>query len=310
MKLPLIAILFSVIATAADESAFAARALLVSENGASREIRLLSATKDTFLYQDKEGSGKTVEARMPQDGTISLLEPREFTEAMDLYQARNYKDARLAFIRVKDRFKPVGLLENSPAALAAFYEMECLRKTGDLEGLASALQQFTRNTITREILLSQIELYVLWDAVRTKSWERLETLTAERLSTRLPGDRSAQVAMCHGLALEGLNRSQEAPPFYQIAITADSGTSEEIARQAALRILAIHHANPQVKHALKHWGTSSEDKTSKGYKDLLEAAAVASIFEMSLGAGNSLPVEFKAFLKCTAHASTANSSPL
>jgi tetratricopeptide (TPR) repeat protein len=304
MKFPLLAILFTTIAAAADEPAFAARALLVSENGASREIRLLSATKDTFLYQEMEGAGKTVGARMPQDGTVFLLEPREFTEAMDLYQAHKYQDARLAFIRVKERFKPVGLLENSPAALAAFYEMECLRKTGDLEGLASALQQFTRNTITRETLLSQIELYVLWDAVRTKSWERLETLATERLSTRLPGDRRAQVAMCHGLALEGLNRPHEALPSYQTALTADSGTSEEIARQAALRILAIHHANPQVKNALKHWGTSDEDKNSMGYRNLLEAAAVASMFEMTLGAGTALPEEFLAFLKCRARPGT------
>jgi tetratricopeptide (TPR) repeat protein len=306
MKIPLTAILLATISTSAKESAFDAPALLVSENGASREIRLLSANRETFLYQEKGSDGRTIEARMPQDGTLYLFEPREFAEAMDLYQARRYKDARSAFIRVKERFKPVGLLENSPAALAAYYEMECLRKTGDLEGLAAALQLFTRYTLTRETMLSQIELYVLWDAVRTKSWERLETLATERQAGRLPEDRRAQVAMCHGLALEGLKRPQDALTAYQIALTADSGTSEEIARQATLRILAIHHADAEVMQALKRWGKADEDKSSKAFSNLNEATAVASMFEMSLGAGTALPDEFKVFLKCNASIHTAD----
>lgn len=277
-------------AAAADtEAPF--EALFIAKDGTSRPIQLLSATKDTFVYQEMRNQGGPVVARIPADGNAYLLEPPELSEAMDLYQSRKYQEARAAFVRVKDAFKPVALLENSPAALAAFYEMECLRKTGDPDGLSAAIQCFTGFTLTHEYFLSQIELYVLWEAARTKSWERLETLAVERAAARLPGDQRAQVAMCHGLALEGLNRPEEAIAAYQTALTADSGASEEIARAAALRILAIHHADPRVKQAALGKGRTDEDKDG----NLLEAAAVASLFQMSLGAGTPLPDEFKEF---------------
>jgi hypothetical protein len=52
-----------------------------------------------------------------------------------------------------------------------------------------------------------------------------------------------------------------------------------------------------VQNAIKVWGTGDEDKNSKGYSDLLEAAAVASLYELSLGAGTPLPGEYKTFLQ-------------
>ena len=76
-------------------------------------------------------------------------------------------------------------------------------------------------------------------------------------------------------------------------MAADAGASIEIARQAALRVLAIHKADPAVQAAIKAWGTKEEDKTTQGRADLLEAAAVARLFELALGGGSSLPAEYK-----------------
>ena len=276
---------------------FQTPALLVEKEGAFKKAWIVAATKTAIRYRETEVSVDTKDARISEFGAIFLYEPKEYSAAMDLYQSRKYEEAKAEFIKVKERFKPIMPMENSPAALAAFYEMECLRRLGDFEGLSAALGKFIKDPLTRETQLGQIELYVLWDAVRTKSWDRLDILARERATTKLPGDQRAQVGYCHGLALEGLNRPDDALFAYHTAMTADAGATEELARQAALRILAIHKADAEVQHAIKVWGTEDERPNSRGYSHLTEAGAVAALFEMSLGAGTPLPSELKSFLK-------------
>lgn len=304
MKTLSLAALFSalVLTASAQEVGFQTPILLIEQEKGREtltrtEVWLIAATKTQIRYRVNEKGLDTKDARIGDFRSIYVYEPRDYSIAMDLYQARKYKEAKEMFAALKTRFKPILNLPNSPAALAAFYEMECMRRLGELEDLATALQTFIKDPLTRETQLRQLELYVLWDAVRTKSWSRLEILAKERAETPLPGDQRVQVAYCHGLALEGLNRPQEALFPYETTLTADTGASEELARQAALRILAIHYDNPEVKNAIKVWGTDDENKNSKGYSDLKEAAAVAKLFEMSLGAGTPLPADYKTFLK-------------
>jgi hypothetical protein len=84
---------------------------------------------------------------------------------------------------------------------------------------------------------------------------------------------------------------------YQTAITADAGATEELVRQAALRVLTILQQDEDVKTAMKVWGTPDENRSSKGYERLLEAHGLAKMFEISLGAGTALPPSMKVFLK-------------
>lgn len=299
MNIHSLAALFSAftLAVSAQEASFQAPALVIGKDGAYHRVWLVAATKTSIRYRETEVAADTKDAKISDFSSIYIYEPREYSVAVDLYQSRKYEEAKAKFIEVKERFKPIEPLENSPSALAAFQELECLRKLGDLEGLAAALQTFVKTPLTREIQLRQLELYVIWDAVRTQSWDRVEILAKERANTRLPGDQRAQVAYCHGLALEGKSLPNEALFAYEIAITADGGASEEIARQAALRVLAIHYADPAVQAAIKVWGTNDENKNNKGYADLTEAAGLAELFEMSLGAGTPLPPEYKELLK-------------
>jgi len=284
-------------APTAAATPFQTPALLINSDGSFSKAWLVAATKSSIRYRETEVGVDTKDSRVSEFSAIYLYEPREFSVAMDLYQGRKYQEAKAAFAAVKDRFKSISALENNHSTLSAFYEMECMRRLGDLDGLAAALQKFLKEPLTRETQLRQIEIYVLWDAVRTKSWDRVDILARERDKTKLPGDQRAQVAYCHGLALEGLERPSEALVAYSIAMTADAGASEEIARLAALRVLSIHKANPEVQTAIKVWGTADENKNSKGYSDLLEAASVAELFELSLGAGSPLPSDLKVFLK-------------
>lgn len=294
--LPLL-VLSSQAQTEEPATTFQTPALLIEEDGAHMKVWLTVATKTQIRYRETEVATNTKDAKISDYKAIYLFDPRPYSAAMDLYQGRKYEEAKAAFASVKEHAKPIRQLEDNHSTLAAFYEMECMRKLGDLEGLATALQSFIKSPLTREHHLRQIELYVLWDAARTKSWDRLEILVKERAATRLPSDQRAQVAYLHGLALEGLKRPMEALFAYQTAMTADAGASEDLARLSALRVLAIFAEDPEVQMAIKNWGTKDENKNSKGFSNLMEAAAVAGLFELSLGGGAPLPPEMKSFLK-------------
>lgn len=276
---------------------FLAPALLIEEEGVARKCWLMAATKTDIRYRENEVSVATVDAKVNDYQAIYLYDPREYSQAIDLYQGRKYKEAMPLFRKIKEQYKPVQALENNHSTLSGYYEMECLRRLGDLDGLAAALGKFVKTPLTRKNQLRQIELYVIWDAVRTKSWDRVDIIARDFEKTRLQGDQRAQIAYCHGLALEELKRPREALNAYQTAMTVDAGASEDLAKNAALRVLGIFKADPDVQNAMKVWGTKDENKASQAYSDLLEAAAVARLFELSLGAGASLPADFKPFLK-------------
>jgi len=299
MKRLTFALLLPVLAltTAAEEVSWLLPGHLVGKNGDARRIWLVSATTTTLRYCPSPNSPETTEHRNSESTTVCLDETPELAAAMNLYQARKYTEARSKLIEVKERFKPLADLKNNPSTLAAFYETECLRKSGDLAGLAAARTGFSKAPLTRGNQLRQLELDDVWDAVRMKDWQRVETLAQEWEKSRLPGDQRAQVAYCQGLAFEALNRPEDALFAYDTALTADAGASEEIARPAALRILAIHHADPEVREALRRRGAKNEDKSSAGATQLEEAAGVARLFQLSLGAGTALPDEFAEFLK-------------
>ncbi len=276
---------------------FQIESLLIEKEGAFQKAWIVAATKTSIRYKEAEIAVGTRDARISDYGAIYLYEPKDYTAALDLYQARKYAEAKDAFAKVRDRCKSISALPDNPSTLAAFYEMECMRRLGDLDGLNAALGKFIKDPLTRETNLRQLELYVIWDAVRTKSWDRVEILAKERAATKLPGDQRAQVAYCHGLALEGLERPEEALGAYAIAMTADAAATEELARESALRTLAIHKADPQVQQAIKVWKTKDENRNSRGYSHLTEAGALAALYELTLGAGKPLPDEFKSFLK-------------
>lgn len=264
---------------------FHTAAWLIEKGVEPRKIDLVAATLTSIRYRVPGGSSDVLDFILKEGASVYVCEPIDYTEALDLYQARRYADAKEKLILVKERYRPIEGLEDSISTLAAFYEMECLRKLGDLNGLAAALQKFSKGPLSRDSQARQLELYVLWDAVRTKSWERLETLAKERANVKLPGDRRAQVAFCHGLALEGLGQPIEALIAYQTTITADAGASEVITRQAAIRILAIYHDDAEVKAAIKLRGTPNDAPASSGGMKLAQAEAVATLFQLPFAGG-------------------------
>ncbi|MGL4401702.1 MAG: tetratricopeptide repeat protein [Luteolibacter sp.] len=221
----------------------------------------------------------------------ALPDSREFAAALDLYQGRKYQDALAAFRKI---MRPEA---GGEADAAALYEMECLRKSGDFEGLEQALTEFKGHSNLDANRLRQLEIHRLRDAVRKGEWERADAFANQVDAISLPADQRCQVAFCHGLAFENAGRLAEALIAHNMAMTADAGASEDVARLAAIRVMTLHLADPEVRAAMDRWGTVDDDKDSPGLFRLKEAAAVAVLFERSLGAGSPLPDELGVLLK-------------
>ena len=274
-----------------------AEAFLIDAAGGSQRVWITAAANGNIRYQNQEQGGDSTEAAIAGIASIYLLEPAALSEALELFQARQYTAAKTKFAAIKTAYHALRSLPDNPATLAGYFEMECLRKSGDLAGLAKALEAFDKSGLTRRNQLRQLDLYALWDAVRLKDWPRLQELATARLKERLPGGQRAQVAWCLGVAHESQGKPREAIDAYQIALTADGGASEDLARDAALRVMTLHLKDPEVRAAMKQWGTPSEDAQSPGHRRLAEAAALADLFELGLGAGTALPTEQKELLK-------------
>lgn len=298
--LPYLALPFFAVSAAQAQQAqpaSQAEALLIYEEGDEERVWITAATTAQIRYKSTAAAVDSTDAKIDEFQSIYIFEPPALTEAIELYQARKYSEAKDKLAAVKVAYKGIEELADNPSTLAAFLELECLRKTGDLDGLAKALESFDKAGLTREFQLRQIELYAMWDAVRTKDWGRLENICNERLKERMPGFQRAQVGYCLGLALDSQDKIVPAINAYNITMTADTGASEDITRNAGLNSMRLYKKDPEVQTAIKLWGTPDEVPNSTGHARLLEAAALAELFELTLGGGTPLPPEFKDLLK-------------
>ena len=285
----------------AFSQAFEAEAILSKPNdGGTFRAWILAATKTQIRYKTNKISTDFDDARIADFATVFLVEPPDYAAAMDLYEGRKYKEAQEAFAAVKERCKPIAVMPDNFHTLAAFHEMECFRHLGDYEGLAAVLKTFLKAPMTRANQLRQLDLYIMWDAVRAAAWDRVLIIASERDEEVLPGYQRAQVAYCKALALDNLGRGREAVIEYSIAMTADSGASEILTQQAGLKALGVYQKDPEVQVAIQNWGTKDENKNSTGYTRLTEAAALAVFYEKYLNLGKPLPAELKAFTKYVA----------
>jgi len=246
--------------------------------------------------------GEQANLSLAEPSTLQITQDQiDFQSALDLFEARSYQEAKANFVALKGKIQ----LSKSPtdhlSSLCGFYEMECLRKLGDYDGLAAASRNFDKSRLTRNSQLLQIEIHQLCELVRLEDWQALDGKIPSFSDKNPPASLQAQIAYYHGIALEGLARIPAAIMAYQTALTADAAASDEIARLATLRLLAIYHADPEVQEALKNFGTPFQDESSQGTRDLREAGALARLFLLSLGGNALLPPVFEEFL---AHAPT------
>ena len=275
-------------------------AILSKPDSSAFRAYVLAAAKTAIRYKTTPQGVDFTDAKISDFATIFIMEPIDYSAAVDLYEGRKYAEAKEQFAKLKELYKPISAMKDNFSTLSAFYELECMRKLGDYEGLAAALKSFLKEPLSRDHQLRQLDLYVMWDAVRAADWPRLLLIASERDDEALPGYQRAQVAYCKGLALDKLERGSEALIEYSVAMTADSGASELITKQAGLNALGVYFRDEEVQIAIQNWGTEDENKNSPGFTRLTEAAALAVLYEKYLSLGEPLPANLKAFKKYAA----------
>lgn len=274
-----------------------AEVFLIYEEGAIERAWIVGATKTHIRYKETEQSSSTRDAAMSDFRSIYFVEQPELYEAMKLFRAGKYAEARPKFAGVKDRFRSIEEVPDNPSTNAAFYELECLRNLNELDALVKGLEGFDASALTRENDRRQVELYAMWEAAQAKSWDRLARICRERIEQRMPGYQRAQVAYCLGLALEAKGEILPAIQAYNVALTADAGASSALARTAATGALRLYKKDPEVATAIKLWGTKDENANSIGHRRLLEAGGLAAMYELTFGVGQEAPAEVKEFAK-------------
>lgn len=295
----LCAVTFLAAGGARAQDRFQQPAVLIYDAERYDDVWVGDANETTVLYFEREQAVNPERVERSKLQAVWLVEPRAYAEAIDLYQGRNYEEAREKFAEVRENYKKLIALPDNHSSLAAFFEMECLRKLERLDDLKEARDRFLpadRESLTRPHQLRQLELYNMWDAVRTADWGRLELICRERLEQKMPGYQRAQVGYCMGLALEGQQRPIEAINAYNIAMTADTGASEVITANAALNALRLYSEDELVQQAVRFKGTPDEDPNSAATARIQEAAALASLYELTLGGGSPLPEKFRYLL--------------
>ena len=270
-------------------------AVLIKGDGSFMDIWIIAGTKDRIRYLESKVDTEFTDMNLSAAASVYFKEPIDFTKAMDLFKGRKYAEARPAFARLKAQYKTMEATPGNFSTRAAFYEMECMRKAGDLEALSAAMDRFIADPLVREYEKQQVEINPLWDAVRSKSWERVDAMVKELEGKSYPANIRAQIAYCHGLALEALKRVNPALNAYNTAIIADSGASEELVQPAALNVMRMLMADESVQIAIKRWGAEDEVKHFSGRARLLEASQMAHFYKKYINPD--LPVQFQPLLR-------------
>ena len=300
LPLLLIALSISFQAYGQNEGRFQQEATLIYDAEKTETVWIGDANEATILYYVREQAVNPERMPINKLQSIWLIEPKAYAEAIDLYQGRDFEAAREKFAEVRETYKPLITLPDNHSSLAAFYEMECLRKLGKYEEITKKLDKFLpddRKSLTRPHQLRQIELYTMWEAVHLKEWPRLERIARERVAQKAPKHQRVQAAYALGLALDNQQRPLEALDAYHTAITANTGASKNIASKAALKALAIYLNDKLVKDAIEEGGETEDNRGTARVARLKEAAATAALYQISFPQQAPLPAQFETFLK-------------
>ena len=290
----------SMYVSAQQQERIAIEGILIMPDDKYEKVFLLGASKTAISYVNNIKAVDTKTVNRKDVSSVYIMEPRDYTAAISLFEDRKYSEAFTKFGAVKERYKELQPLKGNHHTLAGFYQLECLRKQMKTAELVKAVAGFSTENLLRPDLLKQMEVYKFWEALNSKDWTTLDRLAGEWKNKRVPVSQRAQISYCHAVALESLDRKKEALNMYAQAMTADYSKSEEILRESAHAALRVYLSLPEVNAAIKLWKTKDEDIYSPGYRLLTEANALARLYEkIGMGAGVALPPKYATFLKYT-----------
>jgi len=250
-----------------------------------------------------------LQAKKPALEAIYFYEPQIFTEAMHLYRAKNYSEAKVKFAECEASFKSVNSLPDNYATLAGFYTMECSRRSGDLEALSAELEKYRKDGLTRENHHLQLEVYTFWEAVRLKDWALIDRLAAGTSwqDRKLPSELRAQIEYCHALALDELakegpkedsSRWGAAINAYNRVLSADATASIDLVLKAANSLMRIYSEDKGVQAAMKNRKDGANKTFSAGDQKLMEANTLAQYYkQVGFHEIQPLSADYEEFLK-------------
>lgn len=297
-KVVLTTALMAAMAAAASSNAALAPVHLAFPDGKRQDAWVEVANAVAIRYVDRPDSVIKIDLRINQLASLFFYEPADYTEAMSLYKGRKYAEALVKFEACSAAYKDTVEVPGNYSALARYYAMECQRKLGNLEGMIKVREGFEKTRLSREADRVQFDLYLLWDAVAKRSWDRAETQAKQWLERKdVSGPQRAQAGYCLGMAAENLGKVEDALIAYGIGMTASGGEEETVIRESALATLRTYVNDPLVKIAMTLFGTEHEVPTSAGNLRLLEACKVAEAYPKRLAPGRTLPAEYTLLLK-------------
>ena len=278
---------------------------LLYSNGSHEDVYIISYRAGVATYRTNMRSLNVLQAKKPALEAIYFYEPQIFTEAMNLYRAKNYGEAKVKFAECEVSFKSVDSLPDNYATLAGFYKMECSRKSGDLEALSSELEKYRKDGLTRDNHHLQLEVYAFWEAVRLKDWARLDRLATGTSwqDRKVPSELRVQIEYCHALALDELakedpSRWGAAINAYNRVLSADATASIDLVLKAANNLMRIYAEDEGVQLAMKNWNKESEGVFNAGAQKLMEANTLAQFYkQVGFHEIQPLTADFEEFLK-------------
>ena len=299
-------------ATAQEEPELPKGRLLYS-NGSHDDVYVISYKAGVATYRTNMRSLNILQAKKPALEAIYFYEPQIFTEAMHLYRAKNYSEAKVKFAECEASFKSVNSLPDNYATLAGFYTMECSRRSGDLEALSAELEKYRKDGLTRENHHLQLEVYTFWEAVRLKDWARIDRLAMgdSWQGRKVPSELRVQIEYCHALALdelakEGLKEGSKEDPSrwgaainaYNRVLSADATASIDLVLMAANNLMRIYSEDKGVQAAMKNRKDGANKTFSAGDQKLMEANTLAQYYkQVGFHEIQPLSADYEEFLK-------------
>lgn len=263
-----------------------APAELMYAKGGKDRVLITDYGKGSLIYKLTANDINRTKIALSKVDSVYFLEPQIYSEAINLYQGRKYKEAKEKFAQCELTYRKVDTAPNNFASLAGFYKLECSRRMFDLKALSEEQEKFRKDGLTREVHIQQLEVNAFWEAVRLKDWNRLDRFAKAWRDRKVSGSQRAQIAYCHGVALEQLTkedpkRISDALNSYNMALSADFTASSEIVMASAQAILRMYTTDPAVKQAMNVWQTEDENKGKAGYQRLIEANKFVKLYQLA-----------------------------
>lgn len=245
-----------------------------------------------------------------------VARPKDYIEAVELYEDRKYEAALQAFQEVKKKYANFTQTENSFPALSGLYELDCLRKLKQYNKLAQTEKVYSDGQyLTKQSDKFKVEIYKLWTSLDAKEYPLIvKQYKTKWEKQKLPGNLRAQVEFIYGKAQEAEKEPGEALIAYCKAMNADFAGSEVLTLEAIDASLNLIDNDEEAQEVRDLWDKGERDLiqpkiNTMPYMRLLEACALVKVHDKLAYSGFDdegnaikLPAKYTKYLKYTKEA--------